>query len=106
MIVVVGLSHRTAPIAVREAIALGPEAVPELLRELCGMSGVGEALLVSTCNRVEVVAAGKQVDADLNQLADACVEVLCRRAPGIRDHLYRFTGGVAVRHLFLSLIHI
>ena len=100
MIVVVGLSHHTAPIGVREAIALPAEAVPELLRELCATAGVGEALIVSTCNRVELVAAGRSVDADLSSVADACVQALCQRAPQIREHLYRHAGGPAVRHLF------
>lgn len=100
MIVVVGLSHRTAPIAVREAIALPQEAVPALLRELCGLAIVGEAMIVSTCNRVELVAAGRAVDADLARVSEACVEALCQRAPAIREHLYQHAGGAAVRHLF------
>ncbi len=100
MIVVVGLSHHTAPIGVREAIALPAEAVRGLLRELCAIPGVGEALIVSTCNRVELVAAGKSVDADLSRVADACVAALCERAPQIREHLYRYAGGAAVKHLF------
>ena len=100
MIVVVGLSHHTAPIGVREAIALPAEAVPVLLRELCAESAVGEALIVSTCNRVELVAAGKSIDADLTRVADTCVAALCQRAPQIREHLYRYAGGAAVKHLF------
>ncbi|HKY38267.1 MAG TPA: glutamyl-tRNA reductase [Polyangiaceae bacterium] len=100
MIVVVGLSHRTAPIAVREAIALPAEVVPELLGELCAGPTVGEAMVVSTCNRVELVAAGKTPDADLVALGATCAEALCRRAPAIRDHLYSLAGGAAVRHLF------
>ena len=81
MIVVVGLSHHTAPIGVREAIALPAEAVPELLRDLCETSVVGEALIVSTCNRVELVAAGKSVDADLSRVADGpnSSKASCRR---------------------------
>jgi len=100
LIVVVGLSHRTAPISVREAIALPRESVPDLLRELCGLPGVGEAMIISTCNRVELIAAGRAVDADLAQVTQACVEALCQRAPKIREHLYRHAGGAAVRHLF------
>ncbi len=100
MIVVVGLSHRTAPIAVREAIVLPPTEVTTLLRELCSLPQIGEALIVSTCNRVELVAAGKSMDADLAAVAAACVDALCQRAPKIRDHLYRFSAGDAVRHLF------
>lgn len=100
MIVVVGLSHHTAPIGVREAIALPAEAIAPLLRELCATPAVGEALIVSTCNRVELIAAGRAVDADLAAVAEACSVALCRRAPKIREHLYRHTGGAAVRHLF------
>jgi glutamyl-tRNA reductase len=96
----VGLSHRTAPIDVREAIALPSEAVPELLRELCDQPSVGEAMIVSTCNRVELVAAGRTIDADLARVSEACVDALCSRAPKIRDHLYRHAAGAAVRHLF------
>ncbi len=100
MIVVVGLSHHTAPIAVREAIALPTEAVPLLLRDLCQLPSVGEALVVSTCNRVELVAAGRSPDADLGRVAQACADALCRLAPQVREHLYRHSGGTAVRHLF------
>jgi glutamyl-tRNA reductase len=100
VIVVVGLSHHTAPIGVREAIALPSDVVAPLLRELCATPAVGEALIVSTCNRVELIAAGRSVDADLSRVADACVTALCARAPQIRDHLYRYAGGAAVRHLF------
>jgi len=100
MIVVVGLSHHTAPIAVRESIALPADAVPPLLRELCATPAVGEALIVSTCNRVELIAAGRSVDADLSRVADACWSALCQRAPAIQNHLYRHAGGSAVRHLF------
>jgi glutamyl-tRNA reductase len=100
VIVVVGLSHHTAPIAVREAIALPADSVTVLLRELCETAIVGEALIVSTCNRVELVAAGKSADADLARVAEVCVSALCQRAPSIREHLYRHAGGAAVRHLF------
>ncbi len=101
MIVVVGLSHRTAPIAVREKLVLEPDGLPDFLRELVQRPEVGEALLVSTCNRVELVAAGRTgFDSDLEQVAKACVAALATRAPDIASHLYSHVGGVAVRHLF------
>ena len=101
MIVVVGLSHRTAPIAVREKLVLNAESLPDFLRALVQRPEVGEALLVSTCNRVELVAAGPAGrDSDLGQLAKACVEALAQHAPDIAPHLYAHTGGAAVRHLF------
>lgn len=101
MIVVVGLSHRTAPIGVREKLVLGAEGLPEFLRRLVQHPAVGEALLVSTCNRVELVAAGRAgFDSNLQQVARACVEALALHAPDIAPHLYTHVGGAAVRHLF------
>jgi glutamyl-tRNA reductase len=101
VIVVVGLSHRTAPIAVREKLVLEPDGLPDFLRELVQRPEVGEALLVSTCNRVELVAAGRAgFDSNLDQVAKACVAALAARAPDIASHLYSHVGGVAVRHLF------
>ncbi|MFZ5889445.1 MAG: glutamyl-tRNA reductase [Myxococcota bacterium] len=99
MIVVVGLSHRTAPIEVRERVALDRARLPEFLKSLVSQPAVGEAFVVSTCNRVEVVAAAR-VGAELDAVADACVAALDREAPGIAAHLYRRVGGDAVRHLF------
>lgn len=99
MIVVVGLSHRTAPIEVRERIALDRVKIQAFLSELVQTPSVGEAFIVSTCNRVEVVAAARS-GAALEAVADACVQALNREAPGIAAHLYRRVGGEAVRHLF------
>jgi len=59
VITVVGLSHKSAPIAVRELYALPKERVPDFLLDLVGRPEVGEALIVSTCNRVEIVAAAR-----------------------------------------------
>jgi glutamyl-tRNA reductase len=99
VIVVVGLSHRTAPIDVRERIALNRDKLPEFLAKLTSEAPVGEAFVVSTCNRVEIVAAARSGE-DLQAVADACVKALEREAPGIGSHLYRRVGGEAVRHLF------
>ena len=102
MIVVVGLSHRTAPINVRELIALPRDVVPTVLSEIVARSDVGEAMLVSTCNRVEVVAAGKHGfdDADLERVAAQVKQALVQRAPGLQGNLYEHLGGEGVRHLF------
>jgi len=101
MIVVVGLSHRTAPISVRELIALPRDVVPTVLSEIVARPDVGEAMLVSTCNRVEVVAAGRSgIDADLGRVATQVREALVQRAPGLSENLYEHLGGEGVRHLF------
>lgn len=101
MIVVVGLSHKSASIEVRERLALPPESHPDVLRALIRGSPVGEALVVSTCNRVEFVAAGSDGPrSNLDAVARAVVDGVVSHAPGIGSHLYRHVGGDAVRHLF------
>ncbi|HEX4459356.1 MAG TPA: glutamyl-tRNA reductase, partial [Polyangia bacterium] len=53
---VVGLSHRTAPVDVRERVAFAEEQLAAALHALTQVDGIGEAMIVSTCNRVEVYA--------------------------------------------------
>ena len=88
----IGLSHKSAPIEVRERVALSGEALKSALLELRQSEGVEEAFVVSTCNRVEVYV---RADADAparrfftSRAAEAC------------DHLYAKGGVEAVRHLF------
>ncbi|MBW2162271.1 MAG: glutamyl-tRNA reductase, partial [Deltaproteobacteria bacterium] len=51
--VVVGLSHRTASVEVREHLAVAPDRLEQELREIAANGQLDEALLISTCNRVE-----------------------------------------------------
>ena len=61
-IVVVGLNHKSAPIDVREQIAFPNGRLEAALRRLLELEGVSEAAILSTCNRVEVVACGSDPD--------------------------------------------
>jgi glutamyl-tRNA reductase len=97
----VGLSHRTAPLAVLERAAVGADDLPKLLDELLDHENVTEALLLSTCNRVEVYAV---VDGFHGGLADVSA-VLARHGgwdvDDLADHLFVHHEGSAVEHLFL-----
>ena len=55
-LLVVGLSYRTAPVTVLERATVGSEELPKTLHELLCSEHVSEALVLSTCNRVEVYA--------------------------------------------------
>ena len=61
----IGVNHKTAPIALREKIAISREELPETTRALAAVEGVTECMIVSTCNRVELLAAVESPDADL-----------------------------------------
>ncbi len=88
----VGLSHKSAPIEVRERVALTGEALRDALSELRASEGVREALVVSTCNRVEVYVHG---------LDDAAARrFFTSRSGAAGEHLYAKGGVEAVRHLF------
>ena len=99
-VLVVGLSHRSAPVEVLERVAVGAPEVPKLLDALLHSEHVGEAVLLSTCNRIEVCAV---VDAFHGGLADVSA-VLSRHSgmpiPELTEHLYVHYAGAAVQHLF------
>jgi glutamyl-tRNA reductase len=89
-----GLSHHTAAVSLRERFAVGAAEVPAFLPALLEEAGLGEAAVLSTCNRVEVYGAA----ADGAIAGAACSSVLARRA-GTEADFYRHTGDDAVRHL-------
>ena len=97
---VVGISWRTAPVAVREKLAFRDEELAGTLQALTAELPVAEALLVSTCNRVEVYGVGKPG-------ADPTVPVRAflaaqrgLAAADVADVLYDHRGNAAVRHVF------
>jgi glutamyl-tRNA reductase len=100
----VGLSHRTAPVEVRERLALNPGELAQLLRTLCHPPAqqpacAAEAAILSTCNRFEVyalVADGEQAPGHIGaRLSQAC------RLPAeaLTPHLFHAQGEAAARHL-------
>lgn len=100
-IVVVGLSHKTAPVEVREKLAVPESRLGEALTRLCSYAGVREGLLLSTCNRVEVYAVVDELDAGYGRiqefLADAHFSLSSEQ---LTPHLYWHTGDRAIGHLF------
>ena len=98
-LVLVGLNHKTAPVEVRECLAPPPEELDGRLMELLELDGVREAVMVATCNRVEVLAA---VD-ELSAQEDIAAWLAQGKPldPGlVEDSLYIHQGEEAVRHLF------
>jgi glutamyl-tRNA reductase len=98
VIVVVGLNHETAPVAVREAFAFPKERLPEVLARVREDAGLSEAMILSTCNRVEVY--GRSTEADVELVAAFLARCHSRPVEEIAPHLYRLEGEAAVRHAF------
>ena len=100
-IVVVGLSHKTAPVEIREKLAVPESRLGEALTRLCAYQGIKEGILLSTCNRVEVYAVVEDLEAGYSRiqefLADAHLSVASEQ---LTPHLYWQTGDRAITHLF------
>jgi glutamyl-tRNA reductase len=99
-ILVVGLSHRSAPVELLERAAVASDEIPKLLDEMLRGSHITEVMMLSTCNRIEVYAV---VDAFHGGLADVSA-ALGRHSglalPEMTEHLYVHYAGSAVQHLF------
>jgi glutamyl-tRNA reductase len=99
-LLVLGVSHKTAPIGLRERVALPEGRAASVLRELVSAPEIHEAVALSTCNRTELyLAVGDDVAAET-----AALGILARQA-GIRpteliSHLYSLRDEAAARHLF------
>ncbi len=100
-LVVVGASHRSADLKVRERLYFPPEKVPEALRRLVASDAIDEALLMSTCNRTEVLVDAHQ---DQDRAVLAVLEFLARERSFSQEELdrriYVYRDKDAIRHLF------
>lgn len=96
--VVVGLSHRTAPVEVREYLAVAPDRLEQELREIAANARFDEALLISTCNRVELYATSVNPIEAAQSAREALYKRLPETAP--EDTLYQERGIDVVRHVF------
>jgi glutamyl-tRNA reductase len=101
-IVLVGLNHKTAPVEVRERLAFNDAACAEGLRALVDGETVREGLIVSTCNRVEVLAAaaGRDGPEAAGRLGEFLGRVRSVPVELFRGHLYTHADEAAVRHIF------
>ncbi|GIW53962.1 MAG: hypothetical protein KatS3mg082_0366 [Nitrospiraceae bacterium] len=69
-IIVVGLSHKTAPIEIRERLAVPESRMGEALSRLCSYPGIKEGILLSTCNRVEVYAVVEEIESGYSRVQE------------------------------------
>jgi glutamyl-tRNA reductase len=99
-IVLVGLSHHTAPVEVRERVAFANGRIEPALRGLVALPAIDEGVIVSTCNRVEVLACGRSGDEVAATLPSFLAAEHGVAADALAGRLYTYRGRDAVRHLF------
>lgn len=103
-VLVVGVSHKTAPVAVLEELALTPEGVGKLVTDVAAIEHVSEATAIATCNRIEVYAEVDRFHGSVEEVS----RLLCERSgmattdisSELLPHLYVHYDDGAVSHLF------
>ncbi len=98
-ILVVGLSHKTAPVEIREKVAFAPTEMEAPLQQMLALPSVSEAVIVSTCNRVELYATSRNVDAAITELKQFLAAYHQLRLSDLEQHLYSYEGAEAIRHV-------
>ena len=99
-IVVIGLSHRTCPVELRERFAFPEPKIPEAIQKLRTEGMAEEAVILSTCNRVEIYAANASVSRDtLAALQQFLVDWGDYRGP-LTDEIYKLNEPDSIEHLF------
>ena len=99
-IVLIGLNHKTAPVHIRECIAFTSDQTAVALDTLRNLPVVSEAMLFSTCNRVEVHLVAKETSAAVNATKDFISRFNNIPVNTFEDALYIHRGNEAVRHIF------
>ncbi len=96
----VGLNHRTAPVEIREQLCFSEKELPSALEQLCALDGITEAIIFSTCNRVELLASGAEGCHVTAALARFLSENRSFPLIDLERHLYQHQQRDAVRHIF------
>ena len=99
-VLVVGISHRTAPVSLLEQVTAGVGDTTGVLQQLRTTGPVGEAVVLGTCNRVEVYADTEGFHAGVEAVSDLLARLSGVALPELTQHLYVHWEGQAVRHLF------
>ena len=92
----IGVNHNSAPLEVRERLAVSEDRLPDAVRKLVEQPGVDEGMVLSTCNRVEVLTSTRQ-GADLRGFFRSYFGI---STDTLHSHLYEFEERDAVRHVF------
>ena len=101
-IVVVGLSHKTAPIEIRERLSLSEDRIRQALIALHRKDYIKECIIISTCNRIEIIAT---IEEDIEvgiQVIEEFMSAYCNiDLKELQPYLYKYTDNEAISHIFI-----
>ena len=99
-ILVVGVSHKTAPVELLETLALDGDGVHKLVTDVAASEHVTEAAVIATCNRLEVYANVDRFHGSVEELSGLLIDRAGRPTEALLPHLYVHYDDGAVSHLF------
>lgn len=99
-IIVVGLSHKTATVEIREKVAFSPNVIEKPLRELVALDDIIEGIIVSTCNRVEIYATTRDIAGGIARVRRFLADYHHIPFELVDPHLYSYHSEAAIRHVF------
>jgi glutamyl-tRNA reductase len=98
-IAVIGLSHKTAPVEVREKLSVPEDARERASAQLCSYPHIQEAAILSTCNRLEIYVVTSEIDNGVREVTQFLSEWSKISLPHLRPHLFTLLHQDAVMHL-------
>ncbi|MBW4551401.1 MAG: glutamyl-tRNA reductase [Aphanocapsa sp. GSE-SYN-MK-11-07L] len=98
-IAVVGLSHKTAPVEVREKLSVPEDALETAIAQLCSYPHIQEATILSTCNRLEIYIVTSETDNGIREVTQFLAEWSKLALTQLRQHLFILLHQDAVMHL-------
>src|SRR5258708_6464535 len=99
-LLVTGVSHKTAPVEVRERLAFSETALPAALRSLVAREGILEVLVLSTCNRVEIAVSADDAVDPVSSISSFFEEIHGVESATLGPCLYHHEGRDAIHHMF------
>ncbi|HBL10791.1 MAG TPA: glutamyl-tRNA reductase [Cyanobacteria bacterium UBA11162] len=98
-IVVIGLSHKTAPVEVREKVSIPEAQIETAIQELCSYPHIEEVGILSTCNRMEIYIVAKETDHGIREVSQFLSDLGQLPLHQLRPHLFILLHHDAVMHL-------
>ena len=99
-VVVIGLSHKTAPVQLRERFSVSPSKLPETLSAFTRATGLSSCVLLSTCNRTELYTLLSSMDGELSRVKQFLAEYHEIGMSEFERSLYVMSGEKGIEHLF------
>ena len=98
-IALVGLSHKTAPVEIREKLSIPEERIENAIAQLCKYSHIEEAAILSTCNRLEIYVVVNKIDRAAQEVTEFLCEYSKLSIADLQQYLFTLLQQDAVKHL-------